>query len=776
MANYTKIVDFDVKDGLPTGDPGKIIKGTEFEAEFDAISAAIATKADQAGPTFTGTTTFGAVNVTGSFTSLGIDDNATSTAITIDAGEDVGIGTTTPDSKLHLKDSNAILTMEHAAGLSSRLYFEDETAGKWGGIKATYGTGGATKEISLAPGDGTGDARFGGLAVTPTTATVGGDFQDTDLIVSGGGQVGIGAASLGNYKLNVVGTGFFLGRFETTGTSGAIYVGTGSGSGSLAYYDSGERISLKTPGRMAFDIGEGTQPATFRWNNAQDANTDSNNEQMRLTANGTLALGTTSPNADARLQLVATATNGLNGSGLIRLQNTVTNTASIAFDNATNDWSCGVNSGGNWNVFNSTSSATPFIINTAAPASSLRVESDSVRIGGNTSAPGFGNTSVGASIQYDGRGFFSTDNSSAAAIINRIGAGPITYLSQDGSIQGRIEVDVAANLLTFRTVGTNDLLLANGSSEGITIQDTTGNVGIGTTSPNWIASGTQTSQGVLSLGTTDTAVVTGDVIGALSFVSPDGSYTAIYNDGVGAQIAAVTESSVGGSYGLAFSTGTTTGTNRAERVRIDAVGNVGIGDTSRLSFLTNPSGNLQLTGGLISDPGAGIPLEIANYRSEPITFSTSGNIERMRIDSSGDVGIGTDSPVSYQTGPALNIGSTSDAFAQLNFTTATNGIQYIGFGDATTGSARYQGLIQFDHNNNTMGFGTGAKVAADVTIDASGNVGIGETVPARKLHVGDAMRLEPTSTPTSPSAGDLYFDSTTNKLRCYDGTTWQDCF
>jgi hypothetical protein len=83
MANYTKIVDFDVKDGLPTGDPGKIIKGTEFEAEFDAISAAIATKADQAGPTFTGTTTFGAVNVTGSFTSLGIDDNATSTAITM---------------------------------------------------------------------------------------------------------------------------------------------------------------------------------------------------------------------------------------------------------------------------------------------------------------------------------------------------------------------------------------------------------------------------------------------------------------------------------------------------------------------------------------------------------------------------------------------------------------------------------------------------------------------------------------------------------------------
>lgn len=55
MANYTKATDFAVKDGLLSGNPAKIIKGTEIDAEFNAISTAVGTKADLASPTFTGT-------------------------------------------------------------------------------------------------------------------------------------------------------------------------------------------------------------------------------------------------------------------------------------------------------------------------------------------------------------------------------------------------------------------------------------------------------------------------------------------------------------------------------------------------------------------------------------------------------------------------------------------------------------------------------------------------------------------------------------------------
>jgi hypothetical protein len=64
-----------------------------------------------------------------------------------------------------------------------------------------------------------------------------------------------------------------------------------------------------------------------------------------------------------------------------------------------------------------------------------------------------------------------------------------------------------------------------------------------------------------------------------------------------------------------------------------------------------------------------------------------------------------------------------------------------------------------------------------MVISSSGNVGIGTTTPARTLHVNAVMRLEPIATaPTSPAKGDMYFDSTINKLRVYDGTVWQNCW
>jgi len=57
MSNYIKATDFSVKDGLTTGDPDKIVKGTEIDEEFDAIAVAVQTKADLFSPVFLGTPT-----------------------------------------------------------------------------------------------------------------------------------------------------------------------------------------------------------------------------------------------------------------------------------------------------------------------------------------------------------------------------------------------------------------------------------------------------------------------------------------------------------------------------------------------------------------------------------------------------------------------------------------------------------------------------------------------------------------------------------------------
>ena len=54
MANYVKITDFASKDALLTGNPSKVVRGAEIDAEFEALESAISTKADTTSPTFTG--------------------------------------------------------------------------------------------------------------------------------------------------------------------------------------------------------------------------------------------------------------------------------------------------------------------------------------------------------------------------------------------------------------------------------------------------------------------------------------------------------------------------------------------------------------------------------------------------------------------------------------------------------------------------------------------------------------------------------------------------
>ena len=85
MSNYTKTTSFTPKDSLSPGNPSKVIKGSEFDTEFDNISTAIATKANSTSPTLVtpvlGTPTSGTLtNCTGLPISTGVSGLGTGVA------------------------------------------------------------------------------------------------------------------------------------------------------------------------------------------------------------------------------------------------------------------------------------------------------------------------------------------------------------------------------------------------------------------------------------------------------------------------------------------------------------------------------------------------------------------------------------------------------------------------------------------------------------------------------------------------------------------------
>ena len=113
---------------------------------------------------------------------------------------------------------------------------------------------------------------------------------------------------------------------------------------------------------------------------------------------------------------------------------------------------------------------------------------------------------------------------------------------------------------------------------------------------------------------------------------------------------------------------------------------------------------------------------------------------------------------------------TRDEYARADI----NGDNRVTIIDANLIQAYNNGNITMDEAHHDIG-----KQVVDSTINITrkGNVGIGLLAPKRKLHVKDVMRLEPrNNAPSNPYAGDLYFDATTNKLMCYDGTTWHACW
>jgi hypothetical protein len=114
--------------------------------------------------------------------------------------------------------------------------------------------------------------------------------------------------------------------------------------------------------------------------------------------------------------------------------------------------------------------------------------------------------------------------------------------------------------------------------------------------------------------------------------------------------------------------------------------------------------------------------------ADTIAF-TEGGVESMRIDSSGNLGIGDASPA-YRLTVAGDMRLTGGGDLRIS---------------SATGTTTSGGDSQIYNDANNMIFTTGTTTAERMRIDSSGNVGIGQTSPGAKLDVTGNMRFSATT-------------------------------
>ena len=289
------------------------------------------------------------------------------------------------------------------------------------------------------------------------------------------------------------------------------------------------------------------------------------------------------------------------------------------------------------------------------------------------------------------------------------------------------------------TGGSEDLIFSPGANERLRITSD-GKLGIGTTSPRsllHLSSDTGSSTITpteLTIATTTNASdfnVT-DPWGKISFYSGDFSSS---GPKIHCSINAIASVANGGRSDLVFNTAD--GSNpEEERVRINSDGNVGIGTTSpnasaKLAVSNGGAETFEFQTGVTSNKNTLLSFNRStsawveqNYGASEHTFNISGSSnEKMRLDSSGRLLVGTSTSPSIGNGQYSLISSIGNSFSAtsngqinigrgalassalaggialgvVNFTDSAGAIhsQILGATDATTGVNDYPGRLVF---------------------------------------------------------------------------------
>ena len=592
----------------------------------------------------------------------------------IASGGNVGIGTTSPQTELHIKGNNGW----------GEVRIEGQTFASGHGASLEFYSGGTTLADIYA-----NTSKDLILRTNGTTER---------MRITNAGNVGIGTTSPTHLlNLSESDSNSVQLVIDNTNTTDA---GTETSEIRFRHYrsyvagqnDAGEIIVGK---EQAWDAaGDRNSYMAFGTRKGSDAVV----EKMRITSAGNVGIGTTSP--ETITSTVSTLTlNGTSGTvsgGFAYQVNGTTKAYSYVENNylrhqaqsgvgqywfADGSIKMAMLSGGNVGI-GTTSPATDFHVNSENAEGSLTLSR-----GGNNMVSGQG---VGSIV-------FPADYNGTPTNYGKI----VTYANALSAVRGSIDFKVKStqgNLLTGLTV--------YGTFSGA-------NVGIGTTSPeSKLEVSSSGANGVLISKDTDTTSNSGRLFFETDTVSEGFSF--LNSNGL---MTIRSQAQAGATSGNI-------------RVAIDGSGNVGIGTTSPSAKLTIQGTN-SANGGIKIQNSGGNPYAIYSDNNDLLFTNGNGSTTALTIAYAGNVGIGTDSPnakIEVASGQAKTVTSGVE-FAR--FGTSNEASNY-----ATLNCEMKGGASAADRKWIFQTIEAGVANAGNIAFQPDGgNVGIGTTSPGSKLEV-----------------------------------------